>query len=227
MDDFEDAEYIHGFISDKSGYEMLIAQYESASAPFFCFNVTMQNHAGYDDDGNLPDKVTVKTNSDAGDTLNNYLTLLHESDKALKYLISYFESVEEPTVILFVGDHQPMLGKSFYEEQIGKLLDDFSVEDVSRMYEVPYLIWANFPLNTEYVPAETSMNYLQDILFETAGIVKTPWMEMLSEYRREYPIVTSNFMRQGKGVIVSLSVSDTLAEYQKYCYGILWGGGRT
>lgn len=226
MDDFEDAEFIHGFISDKSGYEMLIAQYESASAPFFCFNVTMQNHAGYGDDGNLPDKVMAKTNSDAGDALNNYLTLLHESDKALEYLISYFDTVEEPTVILFVGDHQPMLGKSFYEEQIGKLLDDFSVEDVSRMYEVPYLIWANFLLNSECIPAETSMNYLQDILFETAGIAKTPWMEQLAEYRREYPIVTSNFMRQGKGGIVSLSVSDKLTEYKKYCYGILWGGGK-
>ena len=225
MDDFENAEYIHGFISDKSNYEKLIDCYETADKPFFCFNVTMQNHAGYDDDSDLPDKVTAKTNSDAGDALNNYLTLLHESDKALKYLISYFESVEEPTVILFVGDHQPMLGKSFYEEQIGKLLDEFSVEDVSRMYEVPYLIWANFSLNMECVPTETSMNYLQDILFETAGIVKTSWMEMLSEYRLEYPIVTSNFMRQGEGAFIPLSVSDTLAEYQKYCYGILWGGG--
>jgi hypothetical protein len=186
----------------------------------------MQNHAGYDDDCDLPDKVTAETNCDVQEELNNYLTLLHESDKALEYLISYFESVEEPTAILFVGDHQPMLGKSFYEEQIGKLLDEFSVEDVSRMYEVPYLIWANFPLNSECIPAETSMNYLQDILFETAGIAKTPWMEMLSEYRREYSIVTSNFMRQGEGAFVPLSVSDTLTEYQKYCYGILWGGGK-
>ncbi len=227
MDDFEDAEYIHGFISDKSNYEKLIESYKAADKPFFCFNVTMQNHAGYDDDGNLSDKVTAETNRDSGDALNNYLTLLHESDKALKYLISYFESVEEPTVILFVGDHQPMLGKSFYEEQIGKLLDDFSVEDVSRMYEVPYLIWANYDLDSAAAPEQTSMNYLSEVLFSVAGMTKTPWMEMLSEYRLEYPIVTSNFMRQGKGDIVSLSVSDTLAEYQKYCYGILWGGGRS
>ena len=227
MDDFEDAEYIHGFISDKSNYEKLIESYKAADKPFFCFNVTMQNHAGYDDDGNLSDKVTAETNRDSGDALNNYLTLLHESDKALKYLISYFESVEEPTVILFVGDHQPMLGKSFYEEQIGKLLDDFSVEDVSRMYEVPYFIWANYDLDSAAAPEQTSMNYLSEVLFSVAGMTKTPWMEMLSEYRLEYPIVTSNFMRQGKGDIVSLSVSDTLAEYQKYCYGILWGGGRS
>jgi len=205
----------------------MIESYEEADKPFFCFNVTMQNHAGYDDDGNLPDKVTAKTNSDAGDALNNYLTLLHESDKALEYLISYFESVKEPTVILFVGDHQPMLGKSFYEEQIGKLLDEFSVEDVSQMYEIPYLIWANFDLNTEETLDVTSMNYLSEILFSVAVVEKTPWMEQLAAYRREYPIVTSNFMRQGKGDIVSLSVSDTLAEYQKYCYGILWGGGRS
>ena len=227
MDDFEDAEYIHGFISDKSNYEKLIESYEAADKPFFCFNVTMQNHAGYDDDGNLCDKITAATNRDVQEELNNYLTLLHESDKALEYLISYFETVEEPTVILFVGDHQPMLGKSFYEEQIGKLLDEFSVEDVSRMYEVPYLIWANCDLDSAAAPEQTSMNYLSEVLFSVAGMTKTPWMEMLSEYRREYPIVTSNFMRQGEGTFIPLSVSDTLAEYRKYCYGILWGGGRT
>ena len=194
---------------------------------FFCFNVTMQNHAGYDDDGDLPDMVTAEINSDGQEELNNYLTLLHESDKALEYLISYFESMEEPTVILFVGDHQPMLGKSFYEEQIGKLLDEFSVEDVSRMYEVPYLIWANYDLDSAAAPEQSSMNYLSEVLFSVAGMTKTPWMEMLSEYRREYPIVTSNFVRQREGAFIPLSVSDTLAEYRKYCYGILWGGGRT
>ena len=227
MDDFEDVEYIHGFISDRSNYETLIECYESSSAPFFCFNVTMQNHAGYDNDGGLEDKVTADVQGEVQAPLNNYLTLLHESDRALESLISYFETEKEPTVILFVGDHQPMLGKAFYEEQIGKPEKDFSIEDVSRMYEIPYLIWANFPLNTKGVPAETSMNYLQDILFETAGIAKTPWMEQLAAYRRKYPIVTSNFMRQGEGKFIPLSVSDTLAEYQKYCYGILWGGGRS
>ena len=227
MDDFEDAEYIHGFISDKSNYEKLIDCYETADKPFFCFNVTMQNHAGYEDDGGLADKVTADVHGEVKAPLDNYLTLLHESDKALEYLISYFETEKAPTVILFVGDHQPMLGKAFYEEQIGKPEKDFSIEDVSRMYEIPYLIWANFPLNTKGVPAETSMNYLQDILFETAGIAETPWMEQLATYRCVYPIVTSNFMKQGEGEFVPLSVSDTLAEYQKYCYGILWGGGRS
>ena len=221
MDDFEDAEYIHGFISDKSNYEMLIDCFESSEAPFFCFNVTMQNHAGYDDDGNLPDKVTAETNSDA---LNNYLTLLHDSDKALEYLISYFETVDEPTVILFVGDHQPMLGRVFYEEEFKKSEQDFSIEDITHMYEIPYLIWANFPLNMDDAPAETSMNYLSEILFSVAGIERTPWMEQLSDYREAYPVVTVNFMKEHNGDFVPLSVAGDLELYQKYCYGILWGG---
>ena len=224
MDDFEDAEYIHGFVSDKSNYEKLIDCFEASEAPFFCFNVTMQNHAGYDDDGNLPDKVTAETNNDA---LNNYLTLLHESDKALEYLISYFETVDEPTVILFVGDHQPMLGRVFYEEEFKKSEQDFSIEDITHMYEIPYLIWANFPLNMDDAPAETSMNYLSEILFSVAGIERTPWMEQLSDYREAYPVVTVNFMKEHDGDFVPLTLQGELEQYQKYCYGILWGGGRT
>ena len=227
MDDFEEAEYIHGFISDKSNYEMLIDSFEASDAPFFCFNVTMQNHAGYDDDGNLSDKVTAKTNSDAGIALNNYLTLLHESDKALEYLISYFEMVEEPTVILFVGDHQPMLGSSFYEEQFGKEEAQYTLHERAMTYKIPYLIWANYPLNMEEAPAETSMNYLSEVLLSVADIEKKPWMEQLADYREAFPVVTANFMREDDGDFVPFTLQGELEQYQKYCYGILWGGGRT
>ena len=36
-----------------------------------------------------------------------YLSIMHASDEALRELITYFEKVEEPTLIVFFGDHQP------------------------------------------------------------------------------------------------------------------------
>ena len=39
--------------------------------------------------------------------VNQYLSLIHESDSALEYLISYFEKVDDPVEIVFFGDHQP------------------------------------------------------------------------------------------------------------------------
>ena len=44
-----------------------------------------------------------------GQAANQYLSLIHESDKALEYLISYFEECEEPTLIVMFGDHYPTL----------------------------------------------------------------------------------------------------------------------
>ena len=60
--------------------------------------------------------------------LDNYLTLLNESDKALKELISYYEKSEEPTVIMFYGDHQPAIS-NFYEQINEKSENSFTIDD--------------------------------------------------------------------------------------------------
>ena len=43
-----------------------------------------------------------------------YLNMIKMSDKALKELVHYFEKVDESTVIVFFGDHQPDLDETFY-----------------------------------------------------------------------------------------------------------------
>ena len=44
---------------------------------------------------------------------NRYLNLIKYSDDSLKQLTSYFEKCKEPTIILFLGDHQPRLTDEF------------------------------------------------------------------------------------------------------------------
>ena len=82
-------------------------------------SISMQNHGGYTE--KYPNfNEQIRTLGASYSDANQYLSLLHESDKALEYLISYFQSVDDPVEIVFFGDHQPSLNTNFYKGLNGK-----------------------------------------------------------------------------------------------------------
>lgn len=102
--DFYGSTYERGYIDDSSCVDKIIETYEKkdAGTPAFIFNVTMQNHSPYTDGyQNLQGNVTVDGTVSA--QLSEYLTLVKLSDTALEKLIDYFETQDEPTVIVFFG----------------------------------------------------------------------------------------------------------------------------
>jgi diguanylate cyclase (GGDEF)-like protein len=77
--------------------------------PLFMLNVTMQNHSAYGGTyDNFDPQITAsfkKTSSTK--YLNNYLSLMYETDMATETLIHKLEALDEPTIVCFYGDHQP------------------------------------------------------------------------------------------------------------------------
>ena len=124
--DFENPYYIRDYISDQTDYENLIRIYEEKEEgePLFIFNVTMQNHSAYSGAWtNLPKEVWLTGEMEGRyNTVNQYLNLIYQSDKAFAYLINYFSQVEEPTMILMFGDHQPQVATNFYTDLLGSCL---------------------------------------------------------------------------------------------------------
>ena len=98
--------------------------------------------------------------------MSTYLSMINKSDDALRELIRYFQQVDEDTIILFFGDHQPLLRTEFYEKIYGKPYVSFTAEELKSVYNVPYLIWSNYELNKEVAPKETSICYLANIIFK-------------------------------------------------------------
>ena len=83
--------------------------------------------------------------------VDQYLSLVHESDAALEYLINYFEHVDEPVEIVFFGDHQPSLSASFYPYLNGKGLSGLTTDELQALYTVPFFIWTNYESGEEAV----------------------------------------------------------------------------
>ncbi len=181
-------------ITDAANYEKLIDIYENRSdknAPFYMFNVTMQNHGSYN--GSLletGDRVRLKGDLQFYSRTNEFLNMMRMSDDALKELVQYFSGVDEPTVIVFFGDHQPDLDESFYERLLGRKLDEIEGEQLQRLYKVPFLIWANYDIEEKIVP-RTSMNYLSTYLAQAAGIEKTDYLRFLTKMREEIPAINA------------------------------------
>ena len=203
---------IRNYISDKSDYEMIYQTTQAEDSSFF-FNVTMQNHSGYaqgwrnlDRSIQLPDHL--KT---ADRTAEQFLALMRESDQALEELISYYSQCDEPTLVVFFGDHQPPLNNAFYEALYGKKLSERTTQEVLQQYAVPFFLWANYDIE-ERQDVVISPNYLGALTAQTAGLPLTGYMEFLLQMYKVLPAITPVGFVTGDGQFLSKS---ELSEEQK------------
>lgn len=107
IEDFPCEEYVRSYVSDREMFEYLIDTYErEKDSRLFLFGVTMQNHGSYDYDGdNYVKHISLVESSGSFPETEQYLSLIHETDKAVEYLITYFENVDEDVAVVFFGDH--------------------------------------------------------------------------------------------------------------------------
>ena len=197
--DFPEADLPRDYLSDSADYrrvEQMFEEFRSESDdPWFCFNVTIQNHGGYTQayEPAEEDRIYV-TNFEATDSLNSYLSLIKTSDDAFRELIEYFSQCDEPTIIAMYGDHQPTLDNETYE-----LLEPYAKGPIYQYY-VPYIIWANFDieeadtmgdLETEPVLNTLSTNYFSSTVFEIAGIELSDYDRYLLDLHEEVPALTA------------------------------------
>lgn len=199
--------------SDQASYEKVIELYEkNAGSPQFIFNVTMQNHGGYE--FGSPNDVQV-IGEKSFPLTNEYLSVLRNSDESLKILIDYFSQIEEPTVIVLFGDHQPAIEKEFLEVLYGKSLDSLNLEEMQRQYTVPFLIWANYDIEERYIE-NISANYLSTLLMEIAGIELTEYNKFLNNLYLEYPVINANGVIDKEGNYLTLDEAETSEQIKLY-----------
>ena len=198
IDDFTDLtedDYYRNHVSDSATYKKLEEIYEEfnegSDAPFFAFVVTMMNHGGYNSQ-DFEYLVDIEDENDVHQA-EEFLSSIKKSDEALKELIEYFSSVDEETVVVVFGDHQPSISNDyFYSEYLGDSPD--SETPVLSKYIVPYLIWANFDFaeneeTTDEVDL-TSLNYLSLRLYDICGIEKTEYLGFITDIRKDYPVIS-------------------------------------
>ena len=196
MYELKDLTRIREYPDDLSTYKNIIDLYENKQEgeKIFNFTLTMQNHGSYTyDEDDFENTITAMNGKYP--KLDQYLSLIKLSDEALQYLIEYFSNQEEHTIIVLFGDHQPYVEDEFYDEMLSQNYDDItSKEAVERKYITPFMIWANYKIDTKKYKdlKDISANYLTSLVLDVANIQKTPYLEFLDELREEIPIITGN-----------------------------------
>ncbi len=188
--DVTDPYYIRGYVSDRSDYEMIYQTTQAEQATFF-FNVTMQNHSGYAQGWrNLERSIDLPQELKQADrTAQQFFCLMRESDRALEELIGYYSQCQEPTLVVFFGDHQPPLTNAFYEQLYGKKLSQRTTGEVMQQYAVPFFLWANYDIE-ERQDVVISPNYLGVLTAQVAGLPLTGYMQFLAQCYERLPAVT-------------------------------------
>ena len=117
----------------------------------------------------------------------NLTELARESDRAFQKLLSYFEKVDEPTMIIMFGDHWPKIENGFTASVLGKKRSELSLDGTQKTYTTPYVIWTNYP--SETVEQDMSSNYLGSYVLSLAGVKLTPYNRFLLDLKDELPII--------------------------------------
>ncbi len=192
LDGFDGAETVRGFVSDRSDYERVIREVEEKQEGerLFIFNVTMQNHSGYESKNYEADIRVEGYEGDFLDQAEQYESLIHESDEDLAYLIEHFRNSGEKTLIVFFGDHQPSLSDDFLAYAYGKDVSELTFAEEQLQYTTRYLIWANYDL-PEAEGGTMSANYLASYVLSLTGLERTGYHDYLLNMRDTVPAVNA------------------------------------
>jgi hypothetical protein len=191
LDDKYRDNIIRQYVSDYADYNFIIDWFteKKTDSPQFLFNITMQNHGGYETEDF---KSTVHLTGDYKGKFprtEEYLSLIKYSDEAIAELLEFFSEYDEPVIVLIFGDHQPGLETEFYEYVMGTNNNELADQQKALKYKTPFIIWHNY--DTEYQDVgDISLNYLASILLDDAGIPLTEYQQYVLKLSETYPVIS-------------------------------------
>ena len=181
-DQMPEAEFKGPFISDEYFTTRIINEIirsEESGEPLFLFGISMQNHWGFDPLKYGTLDLDVLSSSDYLDErelqiINSFLQGVFDADKQLARLVEFVEESETPTIIVFFGDHLPIMG--LHSDRIFESLnwltsqDDhlWTLEDRTKVFTTPYLVWNNF--DAEFDFGDLSVYLLSAFIAQASGL---------------------------------------------------------
>ncbi len=227
-----------GFLSDHSLTQELIRQFEREEGPVFLYGLSMENHPPYHGGKfSQPSGLGTESRELAGEELEIMDTLAHglrDADVALGELLDYFDRREEPTIVVFLGDHLPGLYVTEEDNLYTALgyssssnTQDWGAEEMKRMHSTCFLVWNNYGAELE-VPETLSCTSLGAYLLEWAGAEKPLYFQWAAQAFQEIQLYRSRLFVSGDGTPYEKppqEAEETVAVWRNLVYDMLYGKG--
>jgi phosphoglycerol transferase MdoB-like AlkP superfamily enzyme len=191
--EFLDPNYEGPYLADSEIVKAIIKSTEKTDKPDFVFASTMENHFPFTKDKfkENPIQVDGPISEESKEILEAYCHGINDADKALKSLVDYYSNSSEPTMIVFFGDHLPVLGtdyKVYKESGYIKDINNLDFNSYQKLYKTPLLIWNNFQKKNPrsiYI----SPSFLGPYILNEAGKKGTAFTDFLYSQYRKTPII--------------------------------------
>lgn len=180
-DDFTVPITMHGnYFDDNTVYNQIEALIDSTDEPLYLHTTTMQNHQPY-------------TDGSSDDEFRNYLQDIKHSADGLMDFLERLKDENEPTIVLFMGDHFPSLrGEDGIYAQMR-----ITSENCSDLFKQGYVVWANYDVDFDAVfPEESeavSTFYLPYLLMELIDAPRDSFTEAMMDEMTETPIYATSY----------------------------------
>lgn len=239
LENIDQPEMKGGYVSERQFSEIFRSRFlqalENSDEPIFSYGLDIQNHGPYFYDKygkNLPYQCKVTLSEEAANNFGSYFLGVKDMDIMLGEVYDMIMSLEEPTIMVFYGDHLPGLGSdpSAFDE-IGIKLSHDDLEKEIEFYSTPYVILANESgrafLNRENVEIQdgnaVSANYLPSMVLDMLNYNKVDnFFIYNSEMRKKLPIISRNFVFDGVNTYprneVKGEAKEAYEDYKKYEY---------
>lgn len=241
-------EFVDSF-KDKSGLDTVfmdelikqLGQRTANGEKLFTYTTTIQNHQAYVYSKykfEIPKVQTKVPLSDAAEELLSVYTYgISCSSEMLYKLTEYLNTLDEPYILTFFGDHLPNLGADFlsYKELGMDIGENGTAEQLADSCTTPYIIWVNdaYKNSVDFEQAVKDLElpdngrisacFLGEITLELAGYhVTDPYYSFLGELRRELPVIKSGIVGTPDGKLTDepnaeqQALVDKLHDWQYY-----------
>lgn len=174
------------------------------------FAISVQGHGSYPNSP-LEDSV-IKASSDTEisnlNSIEYYVNQLHEMDKFIGELIDMVNSLNEPSIIVFYGDHHPAI--------------DVKAEDfvTNSLYTTPYAIWNNIGLEKESINLkayELSSYIVKKLDFPETILTSLHNSTIDEELKKEYLHLIQYDSLYGKDY---LGLNEMVTSNDSFTYGV-------
>ncbi len=213
------------YIRDTELTKKILDEVKATDKSDFIYATSMQAHGPYASTPDPQNKIKVSGSnlSPASQAmLENYSNTLADVDQSLKQLIEGLEQSDEPTEVIFFGDHLPLLGNDYsvYKEA-GFIKGDNSYQDYLDIHSVPFVTWNNF--STSKQDLSLSSNFLGTYALQLAqksGSCMTDFLSNLMKNDSDI-VINQDYLSQEK--ITPTEVN----QYKLLQYDLMFGNDFT
>lgn len=216
------------YISDRAMATRINYELQTAEKPLFLFAISMENHGPFYRKGfpSLDVKVTSPMSPADTELAETFCQGIKDADQSLGMVIDFVAQRKKPTIVIFFGDHLPVLGADYgVFRRTDFVSGDTSGQDQLRLHSTPALVWANFPAKFAEGDGAMSPPMVWPEVLRVAGISHPFYTGLLERVGSRQLGISRAVSLDGQGKLMSqpAEADPALHDYELIEYDLLFG----